>query len=117
MQKFEKLFENFEDIITNSELLEASSRYDEKKFKYKVDLIDGSSLRIYERWCGRSLERYSYYWLDESNAEIIGWDNAPHHPEISTYPHHKHIGVEHRTTSSDARELKDILKAIQNFIS
>jgi len=117
MQRFEKLFEDFADIITNFELFEASSRYDEKKFKYKIDLIDGSNLRIYERWRGRSLERYGYYWLDESNTEIIGWDNAPHHPEISTYPHHKHLGAEHKTTSSNERKLEDVLKVIQSLIS
>jgi hypothetical protein len=23
---------------------------------------------------------------------IVRWDNAPHHPEIQSFPHHKHVG-------------------------
>jgi hypothetical protein len=23
---------------------------------------------------------------------LLRWDNAPHHPEILTHPHHKHDG-------------------------
>ena len=26
---------------------------------------------------------------------IIRWDNAPHHKQIQTYPHHKHLGESH----------------------
>ncbi len=32
---------------------------------------------------------------------ILRYDNAPHHPEIQTYPHHKH--------------LKDDIQALNNF--
>ncbi|MEX2723214.1 MAG: DUF6516 family protein [Candidatus Freyarchaeota archaeon] len=33
--------------------------------------------------------RYRYTWL-KGNAVLTRWDNAPHHPELETYPHHKH---------------------------
>jgi hypothetical protein len=33
---------------------------------------------------------YAYHYQDAQNQLIFRYDNAPHHPEISTHPHHKH---------------------------
>ena len=30
--------------------------------------------------------------MDENQAMIFRYDNAPHHAEVSTFPHHKHEG-------------------------
>ncbi len=35
--------------------------------------------------------KYSYTLLYDRRV-LLRYDNAPHHPEISTYPHHKHLG-------------------------
>jgi hypothetical protein len=34
--------------------------------------------------------RYAYH-ISKGSELIIRWDNAPHHKQIKTYPHHKHI--------------------------
>ena len=34
-----------------------------------------------------SMGKYSYF-IVKFGTRIIGWDNAPHHAEVSTYPHH-----------------------------
>jgi hypothetical protein len=36
-----------------------------------------------------------------------GWDNAPHHPEVITYPHHTHTAQDVRESS--VRGLDDVL--------
>jgi hypothetical protein len=41
-------------------------------------------------WIDGELEKYSYYWLDETGETILGWDDAPHHDSVETFPHHKH---------------------------
>lgn len=33
---------------------------------------------------------YAYHYQDAQNQIIFRYDNAPHHPEVPTYPHHKH---------------------------
>jgi hypothetical protein len=33
---------------------------------------------------------YSHHWQDRERKTILRWDNAPHHPEIKTFPHHLH---------------------------
>ena len=35
---------------------------------------------------------YAYVYLDEKGNRIFQYDDAPHHPELSTYPHHVHKG-------------------------
>ena len=34
---------------------------------------------------------YSYHYQDEEKVLIFRYDNAEHHPEIPSYPHHKHL--------------------------
>ena len=34
---------------------------------------------------------YSYHYQDKEKVLIFRYDNAEHHPEIPSYPHHKHI--------------------------
>ena len=86
-----EILDEFTDIIKTIEFSSTTARYGFQFLKMGLRLIDGSSLRIWEKRFRGSLQRYSYYWLDELNNQIIGWDNAPHHPEIKTFPHHKHI--------------------------
>jgi hypothetical protein len=60
-------------------------------FRYsKIILVDYSVLYAKEIWRHNSLIKYSYYWFTADNKLISGWDNAPHHPEIETFPHHRH---------------------------
>jgi len=36
-------------------------------------------------------EKYAYHYMDKDNSMIFRYDNAKHHPEIKTFPNHKHI--------------------------
>ena len=58
--------------------------------------------------------RYSFHWQDAAHQLRKRWDNAAHHPEVSTYPYHVHDGAEatvrpHRPIS--AEEVLTILGA------
>jgi hypothetical protein len=46
---------------------------------------------------------------------IIRWDNAPHFPDLPTFPHHKHLASGEVTESYDI-SLEEILNFIQNQI-
>jgi hypothetical protein len=35
--------------------------------------------------------RYRYHYSFADNRLIFRYDNAPHHPEVSSFPHHKHV--------------------------
>ncbi|NKQ34470.1 MAG: hypothetical protein HF973_02520 [Chloroflexi bacterium] len=35
-------------------------------------------------------EDYRFHWMDQNKQLRRRWDNAPHHPEVATFPHHIH---------------------------
>lgn len=86
------------------------------KFKnYKIILSDFSELHIKEIWKDENLIKYSYYWFSVNGDLKVGWDNAPHHQGIDSYPHHKHTpeGIE----TSQERNFRDILKYINKIFN
>jgi hypothetical protein len=40
------------------------------------------------------VSKYAFHWQDAAGQLQKRWDNAAHHPEISTHPHHVHDGTE-----------------------
>jgi hypothetical protein len=57
--------------------------------KLVVEFVNGTTLHAKEYF--DVLERnYSFHWQNKKGSMILRWDNAPHHPNIITYPHHKH---------------------------
>lgn len=61
---------------------------------------------------GRKLKRYSNYWLTAENELKIGWDNAPHHKKLNTFPHHKHVDQQKNIQLSKETTLEEIMKII-----
>ncbi len=112
----QEILEQFNDIIVETEFLNLAQIRDLVHYKCKVQLIDGSNLRISEKWQEQQLIQYSYYWLDDENNLIIGWDNVPHHTQITTYPHHQHVQQQTEVYDSFERDLKTILEFIKQKI-
>lgn len=79
-------------------------------------LKDGTNLRVTELWAVSVLERYSYYWLTPANELKVGWDNAPHHTRLETYPHHKHVGRKENLQPSSETRLEEVMKIVLSDI-
>ena len=86
-------------------------------FKLKATLTDRSTLRISEQYHHDRLETYAYYWLDQNDRLLIGWDNAPHHPRLPTFPHHKHVASQDNRQPSDETSPEEIMAAIRDRLS
>lgn len=56
---------------------------------------DGSRL-VAHSWLDATAEvreyDYAYVYLDAGGKRAFQYDDAPHHPELSTHPHHVHKG-------------------------
>ena len=82
----------------------------------RVTFWDGSFLEIYEvisTELGYPVRiNYAYTYL-RNDQIIFGYDNAPHHPEIATHPHHKHIGPKDRLAPADQPNLGQIFTEIE----
>jgi hypothetical protein len=85
-----------------------------EQFKAAVQLIDGSRLQINEVYIEGKLQKYAYYRLAPSGDIIQGWDNAPHHPEIMSYPHHLH--VDGKVNVSHIRDLEGVFRSIEDVL-
>jgi len=58
---------------------------------------------------------YAYTYL-HNGERVFRYDNAPHHPEIVTFPHHKHIGLRDRLAPSDQPSLHQVLAEIAAWL-
>jgi hypothetical protein len=88
--------------------IEARVRYwDDSLHRFYEELVE-EGFRL------RKLE-YVYHYQQPDATLVFRYDNAPHYPSISTFPHHKHVGygAEERVQPSQAPQLADILKEIE----
>jgi len=86
-----------EDIAKSEWLIEhinVKSEYDEDN---NIGIIggslrfrDGSVFHFREVFVGE-VRRYRFHYMDRENNMIFRWDNAPHHRNLSTFPHHVHL--------------------------
>ncbi|TAH53052.1 MAG: hypothetical protein EYC68_05175 [Chloroflexota bacterium] len=104
----QELFERYSRLIVNVETEDFQRREGIELYKAKLILADGSNLRVSEVSLDGTLTKYAYYWLDEQNELIQGWDNAPHHPRVDSHPHHSH--KEDGILESPVRSLEDVLE-------
>jgi len=58
---------------------------------------------------------YRYHWQDATGRLILRYDNAPHHPEVESFPHHKH--VEEKVAASERPALVKLIAEIQRVPS
>lgn len=55
---------------------------------------------------------YSYHWADESNQLILRWDNTPHHPNLSGFPHHLRDGAKSTVEAGQPVSIFEVLDEI-----
>jgi len=60
------------------------------------------------------IDKYRLHYMSSTGQMLFRYDNAPHHPEINTHPHHKH--TPDRIIPSSMPSLKDILNEISAII-
>ena len=86
-------------------------------FKARLSFLDGSFLdfREFVDTSTRPVRRYSYSYHNQKDEQMIfRYDNAPHHPELPGFPHHKH--VVDSTVESQLPSLKEVLPEISRLI-
>ena len=58
----------------------------------KIVFENGSSLEFTEVIDSEqeSKVKYRYHYMNTSQSIVFRYDNAPHHPQVKSFPHHKH---------------------------
>ena len=60
---------------------------------------------------------YIYQYQSENGDLIFRYDNTPHYPDLSNYPHHKHLEKESAVVSADMQDLFSVIREIESLVS
>lgn len=77
--------------------------------------VDGSRLEFTERVVianAKPIKRAYRYQYVKSQSSVFRYDNAPHHPLLASFPHHKHVGRK----TLDAKE-PNLTQVIEEAVS
>ncbi len=90
-------------------------------FRARLTLANGDFLEISEYVVSDSGQprplKYRYQWMDSSQTRLIRrWDNVPHFPHISSYPHHVHVGHESNVFASEPISITDLIEIIEREV-
>jgi hypothetical protein len=117
-----------EEYLTHVyQLIQNLAEVDAERYEEQILSVSRGNLRIRLRFSeGALLEiseaivlvsgdlhwlSYRYHYQDSSETMIFRYDNAPHHPEVPTYPDHKHIGT--RVVTSFHPSIEQVLEEVQ----
>jgi len=101
-------------IVLRYEVAEYKTWHVGRYIKMEIELIDHSALFVRE-YLDENERRYSYHWQDQVDQLRCRWDNAPHYPQLITFPFHCHKG----DLIEPAREidLEDVLARIEKILN
>jgi len=114
-----KYFEEIDELLKNPLILSINLKKDHRSsyvglLSGEILFINNSTLYFMEYLeVNDFIEKktYRYHYQDGSGNLIFRYDNAPHHKEIVTFPHHKH--TDKKIFESVEQNLASVLSEIQ----
>ena len=114
-------FKSIEHLLINSKLI-ADKTIDFKEFSIDEGMVTGRllflggyTLNFMEYiLIGQQRPKYRFNLSDSKGKLIFRYDNAPHHKEIPTYPHHKHLGTQVKPSKEVG--LEEVISEIEIMI-
>lgn len=119
LERLESILRTRQELSINYLLVRLIEQFG--NFRAEVRFYDSSVLIIREELALRVEElpevkrlRYAFHYQTADGTLIFRYDNAPHFPELSTFPAHKHTpdGV----VESKAPDLSDVLREIDSLL-
>jgi hypothetical protein len=87
------------------------------EIKIRCTFTDTSVLVYADTYLPRLNKRkYTFQWMNPDGSLRIRWDNAPHHPHISTFPYHRHISNEQTIEASEEMSFDEVLAIIESML-
>ena len=79
-------------------------------------LLKGGYVLHINEALGRGFRRYSYH-IQKGEQMVRRWDNAPHWPDMKTFPHHLHLDSEKNASESREVFIEDVLGEMKTILS
>lgn len=102
------------EVVEEVEVLVLVQEPGRQALRAVATLAGGYVLYINEA-VGRNFRRYSYH-VQKEEKMVRRWDNAPHWPEVKTFPHHLHIESEKKVSECREVFVEDVLNEMEAFI-
>lgn len=105
-------------LISDFQVLRERATLTDGYLRVKTTLVDGSFLEFAEYVQHVAdddsilVVTYSYHWGSADGSLIRRWDNTPHFPDLSDFPHHCHDGATGAVKSSPAMDIFRVLDEI-----
>ncbi len=85
-------------------------------FYIKIEaVLKNKTLLFIREYFDNNERKYSYHWQDTNGNLIMRWDNAPHHNNLKTFPHHIHKG--NKIYENYHIHIEDVLEIIKKNLS
>ena len=114
-------FKEVELRLKNAEII-ADKSIDLREFsstegmlRGRLLFVDGSILEFMEYLQEEDRLKYRFHLMDKEGNIVFRYDNAPHHKDVSTFPHHKHLSD--NVAESDDKGIMDVLDEIEILMS
>ncbi len=88
-------------------VVEGEIRFTDNSFLHFIEFVNVKE--------GVNRYKYSYHCQNKAEKVVFRYDMAPHHKEIKTFPHHKHLGSE-KVIESIAPRLGEVLHEIEGIL-
>ena len=115
-KKLEGSLEQFSHIIEDYILNKQIFSQEKGTIDGEVFFTDESKMSFLEavNTNKKEKEKYSYQYMNHENKLIFRYDNAKHHRQLKTFPHHKHTinGV----SESSEIKIEYVLNEIESHI-
>ena len=91
-------------------------------YRFRIFLKEDGLLEIMERVvCFKhdpklQVKTYKYHWQDKRNLLIKRWDNAPHFPNLESFPDHIHMGEENVVISNKPMTVLEMFSIVDQEI-
>lgn len=111
---FYKIIEDYSLIISDYSVSDFRKYGSAFSLVAIIEFIDGSTLHIRDYLFLDGKRKYSYHWQTPDGKLISRWDNSPHHKDVSSFPHHRHLPKE--VIKSQSRNLREVVALISKDI-
>jgi hypothetical protein len=102
------------DIVQKIDVIIQVEEPGKQALRARVSLVNDFTLHVTEAF-GKGFRSYSYH-LQKNEKLVRRWDNAPHWPQMKTYPYHLHLTGERDVQECPEVFIKDVLPEIEAII-
>ena len=120
----EEYFQEIKQLIAQSYIVIDVQLITDKRSLYigflegNLTFLDGSSLHFMEFVnvkVAMNRYKYSYHYQDTAEMLVFRYDMAPHHQNIRTFPHHKHLKNGH-VVETKPPSFTEVLEEIESMV-